>query len=322
MKTNTQQSRWYIDLALFTAFIAAFFLDLTGLGLHQWLGIGVLAISLYHLITHWKWVKSVTSKFFSQSGQQSKFYYLIDAAILLGMLTIIGTGVVISSWLNLTMIDYPVWRTIHIVASAATLVLTVAKIGLHWRWIVATARKALSFTPAVAATAPALTRTSAAKPAPAARSYTRREFVGLMGLVGIASVVALSNTLKGLQFVTSTVAEASSNTVSGSTADIAAVPSTSSTAVTDPAAASIATTSPTTASIAVTAPTTTSTTASSTAVISPTAASTTVSAVSSQSQSSSACVISCNRNCYYPGRCRRYVDTNGNNRCDNSECVA
>jgi hypothetical protein len=34
------------------------------------------------------------------------------------------------------------------------------------------------------------------------------------------------------------------------------------------------------------------------------------------------CVQRCNRGCSYPGHCRRYTDTNGNNRCDLGECLS
>jgi hypothetical protein len=34
-----------------------------------------------------------------------------------------------------------------------------------------------------------------------------------------------------------------------------------------------------------------------------------------------ACVVLCPNGCSYPGRCRRYVDRNGNNLCDNGECL-
>jgi hypothetical protein len=34
------------------------------------------------------------------------------------------------------------------------------------------------------------------------------------------------------------------------------------------------------------------------------------------------CVPRCNRRCSYPGHCRRYTDTNGNNRCDLGECLS
>jgi hypothetical protein len=34
-----------------------------------------------------------------------------------------------------------------------------------------------------------------------------------------------------------------------------------------------------------------------------------------------ACTVLCPNGCAYPGRCRRYVDRNGNNWCDNGECL-
>ena len=42
---------------------------------------------------------------------------------------------------------------------------------------------------------------------------------------------------------------------------------------------------------------------------------------SSANASSTACTIRCNKGCSYPGHCRRYVDTNRNNRCDLGECM-
>jgi len=33
------------------------------------------------------------------------------------------------------------------------------------------------------------------------------------------------------------------------------------------------------------------------------------------------CVIRCTRACAYPGKCRRYVDENGNYLCDLGECL-
>jgi hypothetical protein len=39
------------------------------------------------------------------------------------------------------------------------------------------------------------------------------------------------------------------------------------------------------------------------------------------STSNQSCSIQCNRMCSYPGHCHRYIDSNGNNQCDLSECV-
>ena len=41
MKSNPSKHNWCVDLILFVGLILMFFLDLTGIGLHQWIGIAV-----------------------------------------------------------------------------------------------------------------------------------------------------------------------------------------------------------------------------------------------------------------------------------------
>ena len=144
-------SHWLIDAALFTGLIAAFFLDLTGLELHQWIGVGIGVIATYHLLAHWQWVAAVTNRFFGKTSNKSRSYYLINLSILAGFFIITFTGLVISSWLDLTLSNSESWLTIHILASIGTLILVTLKIVLHWRWIAAVTRKVFRPSPAPAA---------------------------------------------------------------------------------------------------------------------------------------------------------------------------
>ena len=113
----------------------AFWLDLTGLTWHQWLGVLVGVPSAYHLLIHWKWVEAVTRRLLARGSRQAKTYYWLDASLLLGLGLSLLTGLVISSWLDLTLPNYVLWLDVHIQSSIATLVLLVLKIGLHWRWV-------------------------------------------------------------------------------------------------------------------------------------------------------------------------------------------
>ena len=142
MKTNKQKHNWLIDAALFLAFLLSFWLELTGVEVHQWLGVAIGVVAGYHLVTHWTWVKSVTDRFFKQTSRQARLYYVIDATVLIGLATISVTGLVISTWLDLALANFSAWKTIHVIASLSTLTAVVVKLGLHWRWIVATARRA------------------------------------------------------------------------------------------------------------------------------------------------------------------------------------
>lgn len=176
-----------IDALLLVGFLVAFFLDLTGLDGHQLLGAAIFIFSAYHLILHWDWVQSVTKKLFEKVSSLAKAYYILDAILLVGLFLITETGIVISSWLNLELVNYTLWLDLHILVSIATLVALVLKIGLHWKWIVCTTRRILArlqLRPA---------------PRPVTVNAGRREFIGLMGVVGVASVIA---SLKSLQSLT------------------------------------------------------------------------------------------------------------------------
>jgi hypothetical protein len=260
MKTNKQKHHWLIDAALFIGFLAAFWLELTGVALHQWLGIAIGVGAGYHLFTHWAWVKAVTERFFKQTSVQARLYYLVDATVLIGLATIIVTGMVISTWFDLALTNYAAWRTLHVIASIGTLGAVVVKIGLHWRWIVSTARRTIFTTSSGRAS-------QATPPAPAANVVGRREFLRLMGGVSAVAVIAAGSALNALvQPASSTPTEGTSS--SGTASQSKATQSTT-----------------------------------------------------SAQQSASNCAVQCQKRCSYPGRCRRYTDSNNNGRCDFGECV-
>jgi hypothetical protein len=266
MKTNKHKWNWMIDAVLLAGFLTTFFLDLTGLSLHQWLGIAVGLLAGYHFVLHWNWVKSVTLRVVGQTSRQARRYYVIDASLMLGFALILVTGLVISSWLALPLENYAAWKNIHVAASIITLLVIVGKMGMHWRWIVKTVRQ---FSPVP--NAPATTAISL-QPVAASARMDRRRFLMLMGAVSIPAVFAISRVLDDGQ---NTLIQAA---VDDQTTSDYQSPSSSQ------------------------------------------QASSTLTG-SSASVSSGNCTIRCNKGCSYPGHCRRYVDTNGNNRCDLGECM-
>jgi hypothetical protein len=204
MLSKKQILFWVLDAGLLSGFLLAFFLNLTGLDIHQWLGIFLGGFAFLHLTLHLGWVKTVTTRFFSKTSWRMRLYYLLDASILWGFVSIVLTGIVISSWLSLALSNYGVWRSVHVWASIVTLLMVVVKVGLHWRWIVGTLVKAM--TPPIPAARPI--GSPALQPVGGERLITRREFLMLMGVVGVGAVLGVTNVLgeKKVQ-----VAEAISN---------------------------------------------------------------------------------------------------------------
>lgn len=292
---KNHKSNWLLDAAIFLGFLVSFFLNLTGLAAHQWLGIVVFLGIMFHLANHLEWIKCVFSRFFGKVSARARIYGLIDGLLLYGFVLIIETGLVISTWFNLNLTNYEVWFDIHLYSSISTLVLTVLKVGLHWRWIAKTASK--FFTPKPRLEPKGLTA------APQIATVSRRDFLVTMGLVGLGSALAISNVLPSLKKT-----EASSEMA-------LSVDPTTTTAATQVQPTTVSTQTQSSTAVATEVPTAIPTAAAQPAAI-PTATSTTM------AQSNLVCYATCpkNRHCSFPGDCRRYSDNDGNGLCDLGEC--
>ena len=219
MKTK-QKTNWWIDIVLFAGFITTYFLDLTGVAAHQWIGIfcGILAAT--HLFLHFDWVGAVSKRFFGKTSGQARIYYSLDALLLSGFVLIGVTGLVISTWLNLSLSNYSAWLYIHITISIITLVTVLLKLAFHWRWIVHTTRKIWAEPVMVPA------KNAAVSPAKVSSGHMgRREFLQVMGIVGAVSFLALANASRGLA---ETVATSEVSTTADFDAQTVSNPSTSS----------------------------------------------------------------------------------------------
>jgi hypothetical protein len=280
-----------LDIVILLGFLASFFLSLTGLAVHQWLGTALFLGVIFHLVNHLNWVKSVFRRFFTKTSARARIYALIDGLLLYGFVMIVETGLVISTWFNLNLSNYEVWLKIHIDASIATLLLLVLKMGLHWRWIAKTAEKILH-------PAPQLDHL-ALPTAPQSAGISRRDFLVTMGLVGLGSALAISNVLPTLKKVAASIEAAQNNDITA--AETTAQVQTTNTATPVKAAAA----SPTNVPVSTTAVQTTA-----------------APATAATLQNNLVCTATCPKgnHCSFPGRCGRYVDHDNNGLCDLGEC--
>jgi hypothetical protein len=190
MKTNHPKFKWFVDALLFVGFLVACWLELTGVELHQWLGLAVGAFALYHLVAHLAWVKGGASRFFGKTSGQARRFMLLDALLFLGLSSILLTGLIISTWLGLQLGSYSAWFTLHVLASIGTLGLLIVKIGMHWRWIVDVTKRYIVPPAALAVQTP--------EPVRVKNGPSRREMLKLMGVVCVASLFPLFNALDAL----------------------------------------------------------------------------------------------------------------------------
>jgi len=278
---------WIVDFIAFVGFLLAFKPQITGYTFHEWLGLAVGFTLLLHLLQHWHWVTCI-SRTLRRVKAKLLIRYFMDGLMGLGLITIILTGLVMSSILNLELSHYEAWRIVHFFASYITLVLLVAKIALHWRLINNMIAKAFSRPDNQRVMTP--------------EQVSRRNFlkdagvasVGLLGLLVAGSGVnALLKNVRGASASgdTQTASQVEQLATAQSTATTAATRASTSNAMSN----TLATTQPT-----------------ATYTLEPTATPTTITQTG---------VALCNRHCAYPGRCRLYVDNNKNGLCDRGEYI-
>jgi hypothetical protein len=138
-KTNRTKINLFIDIALLFAFLVSLRPFLTGLAVHEWLGLAIGGALAVHVALHWKWVVGVTRKLLGKLPARTRLYYLLDAALLVASATIIGSGVAMSqSVLPLLGLEGSASMAlvmIHKLSSTLTLSTLVAKLVLHRQWI-------------------------------------------------------------------------------------------------------------------------------------------------------------------------------------------
>jgi hypothetical protein len=121
-----------LDIIIFVAFLAVANPSLTGMTLHEWLALAFAAAIVTHLLFHWKWLVAVTRKFFHKLIHQSRLNYIVDALFFVAMTAAMFSGLLISKSILATLgIQLDVsrsWKTIHTLASDASLIL----LGLHF----------------------------------------------------------------------------------------------------------------------------------------------------------------------------------------------
>lgn len=295
---NTKQKRnWILDVLLWVGFLSAFFLDFTGLEFHQWLGVALGLMATIHLVRHFNWLKAAITRL----SRRALKYILLDIFIAGGFAVILGSGLIISTWLNLPLENYAIWKNIHVIISVATLMAILGKVGLHWRWIALTTQKFFNKGQKV------LTPPVAEPVVISSQMIERRKFLTMMGVASLVTAVSIYKVLKPEQ---AALAETTTNT--GSNSILSTSQPTATQVIVSESNTSNLVSQPTQSGVITVDPTSTQVTV---VTASPTSTPVVV------SYPATTCTVQCNRGCSYPGHCRRYTDANQNGKCDLGECA-
>jgi Cytochrome B561 len=133
-----------VDTLIFVGFLAAFEPRMTGENIHEWLGIAFFVTMLVHLILHWKWVVTTSTRFFGKMSLETRISYFVDFLIFLAFLTVNLNGLMISrsalQTFGIRLSGGGSWRQIHSLSAQVTVFLVAIHFALHWNWVVATVK--------------------------------------------------------------------------------------------------------------------------------------------------------------------------------------
>lgn len=130
---------WVVDVTLFVIFLLVMNLPLTGIAIHEWLGIAIGIGLLVHLVQHGDWLATVTQRFRAKTSLRNRLNYLMTGLLFLAFVSIVLSGLVISEvaipWIGITTTSSAFWLWLHLVSINFVLLLTALHIALNWKWI-------------------------------------------------------------------------------------------------------------------------------------------------------------------------------------------
>ena len=133
-----------IDLVALAVYLVAANPALTGVGAHEWIGLGVLAVFVAHCAVHADWAASV-AKGAGASSWGARANLALDALILAAFMVVVVSGACISGsmlpMMGLYSEGYFFWDPLHAIAAKALLALLLVHVVVHWKWLVGLMKK-------------------------------------------------------------------------------------------------------------------------------------------------------------------------------------
>lgn len=201
-KSNRPRTNLFLDIGLTVAFVISMKPFLTGLAVHEWLGLAVGIALAIHALLHWQWIVGITRKFSSRLPRKTRVYYAMDAMLIIAFGMIIVSGVMMSRVVlpafGLPHLSSEVVAVVHNLSSMVTLALVGVKLVLHRSWIqyafrryiLGTPKIKLQSKPGVVGAQPLTSVPIYAESAMTAERMSRRRFIILGGSVVAVAVLA------------------------------------------------------------------------------------------------------------------------------------
>jgi cytochrome b len=134
------KTKLWVDILVFIAFLITMDPHSSGIAVHEWLSLAMIAAITVHLLLNWGWITGITSRFLGKVGGQNRINYIVNWLLFIDGTLIMISGIMISEVaLPAFGIQLPigsVWRRLHDMSANIGLLLLGVHVALHWSWII------------------------------------------------------------------------------------------------------------------------------------------------------------------------------------------
>lgn len=143
--SSQTRTKLWVDILIFIIFLIAMEPYLSGLAIHEWLTLSVLAVMTVHLLLNWSWITNITRRFFGKLDKQNRINYILNWLLFIDGTLLMISGILISEIALPVMGIQPpqgfAWRILHDLSANFGLILLGLHTALHWSWIVNTVNR-------------------------------------------------------------------------------------------------------------------------------------------------------------------------------------
>jgi len=136
-------AKFILDVFMLLVLLAMYNKKALGVGLHEIIGLGLLAVFIIHILINGKWITAVSARLFRRGlPVKTKVSYLVSCLLLLAFIAVGVSGIFISEIL-FNLAGSPWWKSIHLFSAACALLLMGLHLGLNKSFISGIVRKIL-----------------------------------------------------------------------------------------------------------------------------------------------------------------------------------
>lgn len=135
---NKQHIKYCLDIIMTICFICIMKIMITGISLHEKLGLIILGLVILHIILNYRWVKGMALRIFdTKLNLVTKISVVLNLvlAILTVLLVVSGILISVTIFTNIAAENRELWANIHKKSALLLFICISIHIGLHWKMI-------------------------------------------------------------------------------------------------------------------------------------------------------------------------------------------